>query len=576
MNTDEFDINRPRDGTSKSAMLPSLKSLGVHPLFGGRIRDVNDYLSVMHAAIDEAQTKIAGHLMETYKALGVVPPQAFSYSTMSFMPDPANHGLMQWPGLNAESLRKIAKENVSPQIIIRQRADDIARYADLSTSLTQPGWRIGMRDGSETPNVEDKKQFKEIEHFLFNCSMDGDRDPRDRDAHLINPFEHFLRGFIDDSLTFDGWGIWTDMDKSGVNAFANLPAGMIKLAVPTRGVRGNPRHFAALVDETGNPVKPLTRQEFVWRIRNVRQDPSVGSYGWPEIEMAISLIQAFTGGIELNKQTFTNSSIPNGMLVLKGDYFNQEQIDALAREWTNMKRGMSKLWGMPVLAMPEDGEVEVIEFMDLKGHDVRYKDHMNLMMGLCCLMWRFPIRRLGMFVSGNHRDNAPPQDAALEMQQSDDPGLAPLLSFVENTINPYFVWPRWPKYKFIFTSKSPKEDARQFQERALARTYGEARTDSDLQDYAKLAGSEHKDLAEIMSLCPTNPVLASVFQALALEKLRAELGTAPGMGAGNPAKPGASMLPQKDPAESQGHGHLGGIRRDSRAERERAQARKPH
>ena len=103
------------------------------------------------------------------------------------------------------------------------------------------------------------------------------------------------------------------------------------------------------------------------------------------------------------------------MLLLKGDYFNQDQIDALMREWTNMKRGISKLWGMPVMSVPEGGEVELLQFMDLKGEDVRYKDHLNMMAGLVCLVYNFPVRRLGLFASGNKRDNQPVQDAAIEI-----------------------------------------------------------------------------------------------------------------------------------------------------------------
>ena len=84
------------------------------------------------------------------------------------------------------------------------------------------------------------------------------------------------------------------------------------------------------------------------------------------------------------------------MLLLMGDYFNQSQIDALMREWTNMKRGVSKMWGVPVMAVPEGGEVEVMSFMDMKGQEIRYRDHLNLMGGLYCVISQFPPRRLGV------------------------------------------------------------------------------------------------------------------------------------------------------------------------------------
>jgi hypothetical protein len=572
-----FDINRPLGDGKAAALLPTLGSRmdpSVPMAALARVDSVDAYVASLHAAMgdittraDEITKQVSAGILEACKALGVVPPQAFSYSSMSFLPDPANYGLMQWPGINPESLRKIVRENVSPTVIIQQRSADLARYSGQSAHFYQPGWRITMRESSETPTAQDREDMKRAERFIYNCSMEGSLDPRERDASLIAPFEVFLRGFINDTLTFDGWAVWTDMKGGHVNAFANLPAGMIRLAMPTRGYKGNMEHFAALVDETGTPVKPLTRNELVWRIRNVRNDPSVGGYGWPEPEMLVRIIQAFQGGVELNAGQFVNNSIPNGMMLLKGDYFNQDQVDALMREWTNMKRGMSKLWGMPVMAIPEDGNVEIVNFMDLKGQDIRFRDHMNLMMGLNCLVYCFPIRRLGMFASGHSRDNQPTQDAAIEIQGADDPGLPPLLQFVEDTINPYILWTRWPRLKFGFMAKNPKEDARQTEARKLARTWGEARAEADLPKLSKLAPTKLKPLAEIMELAPEDAVKAGIFQTVAVKMLEAQLGLD---GGGDPDKAGPPMQIKKDPAEAQGHGHLAGVRRNSRQEKDRA------
>lgn len=568
-----FDINYRDDG-SPGAKLPMLGIRSQHPLhpqFG--VHDVDSYLSAMHAVIGDATNVVRNGFAEAAKALGADVPQAYSYASMSFMPDPSNYGLVSWPGIAPEALRKVSRECVAPQMVIRSRVNDLARYSGLSSHLWQPGWRIVMREARETPSSEDKKDIRDAERFIWNCSRDAStNDARERDAQLIAPFEMFLRSFADDALTFDGWAIWTDMTASGnVRAFANLPAGMIRLAVPTRGYKGNPKWFACLIDETGNPIKPFTRQELTWRVRNVRNDPSVMGYGWSEIEMAIRLIQGFQAGLDLNIDTFTTNGIPNGMLLLKGDYFQQEQIDALMREWTNMKRGVSKLWGMPVMAIPSDGEVEILQFMDLKGEDVRYKDHLNMMAGLTCLIYNFPVRRLGMFVSGNHKDNQVSSDASIEIQGADDSGLPALLMHIENTINDYLLMPNWKHLKFEFLNKNPKEDARSFQERKIARTWGEARAEADLPKLSTVYGDELGPLADIMDGCPEDPVKAAVFQTVAVTMLQAQLGMGEEGEGGNksPASPGARSTPQKDPAKSQGHGHLGGVRRNSRAEKDK-------
>lgn len=566
-----FDINHKPEEAKAGAMLPMLgmgKANGLAAQFP--VGDVDGYLAALHASIGDAANVVKSNIMEAAKALGSEVPQAFSYSTMSFMPDPTNYGLVQWPGLSPEALRKISRENIGPQMVIRSRVTDLARYSGLSSHLWMPGWRIVMMDAKETPTAQDKKDIKDAESFIWNCSREHSYvQARERDAAFVSPFEMFLRSFVDDALTFDGHALWTDMDsRGGVRAFCNLPAGMIRLAVPTRGYKGHPDQFAVMVDETGNPIMPFTRKQMTWRIRNVRLDPAVCGYGWSEIEMAIRLIQGFQAGIDLNIDTFTKSAIPNGMLLLKGDYFNQDQIDALMREWTNMKRGISKLWGMPVMAIPEGGDVELMQFMDLKGDDVRYKDHLNMMAGLICIIYNFPVRRLGLFASGNHRDNQPVQDAAVEIQGADDSGLPALLEHVEGTINPYLLWTNWPRLRFEFVNKNPKIDARHYEFRKNAMTWGETRAEADLPKLSAVYSGDLKPLAEIMEGCPADPSMSGVFQTVAVTMLQAMLGVETGGegGSGKAATPGARMLPKKDPAQSLAHGHSSGIRRDSKAE----------
>jgi hypothetical protein len=565
-----FDINRREDPTKPGARLPTLGMRPTSPLdMQFPVQGIDDYLAALHASIGDAANLVKSNLTEAYKALNAPVPQALSYSSVSFIPDAGNHGLLQWPGMQPNSLRKISRETIAPQMIIRARVADLARYGGLSTHLWKPGWRIVMRDKAETPTEQDSKDMKAAENFIWNCSREGVfGDARERDAAAIPPFEMFLRSFADDALTFDGWALWTDTDaRGGVRAFCNLPAGMIRMASPFRGYKGDPKLFAAMVDDTNAPVKAFTRDELTWRVRNVRLDPGVAGYGWPEIEMAIQLIQGFQDGIALNASTFSKSSIPNGMLLLKGDYFQQDQIDALMREWTNIQRGMSKVWGIPVMSVPEDGEVEILNFLDLKGQDVRYRDHLNMMAGICCLLWGFPVRRLGLFVSGKERDNQPVSDAAVEIQGADDPGLPTLLTHLEEGINPYLIWPNWRNLSFEFMNKNPKEDARSYEARKLARTWSEARAECDLPKLKTIVPTAYKKFAEVMELCPEDPAKVGAFQNLASIILEDELGLNDQQ---DTKSPGAPMGSKKDPAASQGHGHLSGTRRNSRAEKDKA------
>jgi hypothetical protein len=522
------------------------------------------------------------------KALGV-PPRAYSYASMAFMPDTANYGLIQWPGINPDSLRKVARENILPRMIFNARVNDIARYSGFARYPWQTGWYIGMRDPADKPTSQDKKDMREAVSFLSNCCRDTPYepddpiDPRVRDSQRLTAFDTFLRASIEDMMTFDGWAIWTDRARNGkVNAFTCLPAGHVRLANPDVGVRGDRSKFAALLDETGNPVADFTRDDLIWRVQNPRTDPAVSGYGWPVIEQGVRVIQAFQSAVDLNAGTFDKSGIPNAILKLKGEFFNQDQIDAMMREWNNMKKGVSKTWGLPVIAIPEDGDIELLDLNDVKGMDVRYRDHMNMMAGVWCIVSSFPIRRLGLFASGHSRDNMPVPDQSVEVQGVDDPGLPPVLSHIKDTFNPYIIQANWPRLAMYFYNMDPKSDARGYEAKKLARTWGETRGDTDQDDLDSLTKGDAdwlKPLMQVMSMCPEDPAKMSIFGSLAQQILADKIlreqiedgaqadptivpETTGSSGGKTSAKtPGAAFPSKKDPAASQAHGHRAGVRR---------------
>lgn len=552
-----FDPNTPdTPGGIVKARLPSLAgqigpamSAEVSKALGGFISDAGAWLNVMSKALQP-------------------PPEMLGITTMNVMPDPQNQNLMSWPGLAPDQIKTILKQNVGPKMIIGMRVDDVLRYSQYSSHPWKPGWRLETIDGQHEPTKGDLKDIQEAARFLLNCNMEtGYTDVRYRDSKGYTDFARYLAAITRDSLTYDEMATWTLPDRSGrIKAFAAISAANVRLA-NQNGYKGDKRNFAALVNETNQVVKSFTREDLVFYRRNIRTDPEVGDYGWPEIEQAILAIEALQGAIDLNTSTFNKSAIPNGMLLLKGDGYTQKQVDTLAREWTNLKRGVTKAWGLPVFQVPEDSDVEMLDFMNLKDTDMRYRDHMNFMTGVLCVLWRFPVRRLGYKASGMEKDNEPVKGSSSMLVDDDDPGLAPLLTHIESMITEYLVWPRWPHIRFTFTAKNPKEDARQYEAVKLARTWKESRAEADLPPLTSIVPSEYKDFAELMEACPEDASKAGVFQALASTLLKAKLGVEGGTGE---KEDGARMTSKVDPAESEKHGHVSGVRRDSAAEKGKA------
>ena len=326
------------------------------------------------------------------------------------------------------------------------------------------------------------------------------------------------------------------------------------------GYMNNPDIWAAMVDQTGTVITTFTREELVWYVRNPRSEPDTYGYGLPELQIGVRLIQAFQNAFDVNADQFARNHVPNGMLLLKGVGWVQRQLDILTRVWNNLKSGITKQWAFPALVVPKDGDLSILDLSDIKGKDAYYENLINLSMGAFCTVFRFPPHRLGYRISGKGTDTELPNQTAMERVDEEDIGKEELLGHIELMINEYLLSSRFPHLQFEFTGKNPKEDAREYEERQLAMTMKERRANvglGSLEDAAK----ESKDDAIIavgkaMDMAPIDPGVAGIFQAL----ISSQGLTGKGVG------PEGRIDPKIDPAESELHGGISGVRRDSAAE----------
>jgi hypothetical protein len=478
-------------------------------------------------------------------------------------------------------LKKVAKENVAPQMIIGMRCADVMRYSEQSTEPWRPGWRIEPLQPNTEPDEAIRKDMQDAALFLQNsCTELAIDKANERDQAKLKSFADFLSAATRDTLTYAAIALWKDTDNQGkVKGYTLLPAGNIRLTGQTDneghftvgGFKGNDKIHCVLVDDTKTIVQAFTREELTFYVRNPRTDLDVYGYGYPEIEIAIRLIQGFQNALDMNIDTFNRNAIPPGLLVLSGAQVTQKQLDILNRMWTNLKKGITKAWALPVIGMQGDAKVELVDLSRMKGNEAYYKDFMNMLAGALCTVWEFPVRRLGYRISGHGHDTQPVPGSSTEIVDEDDPGLAPLLSHLEGLINQYLIWTRWPAIRFRFTGKNPKEDAREYEARMNAMTLAETRAASHLPPLEDLVkGEDMKKIAKIMALAPHNPNMSSAFQSIISIYAKSEFEPEEegmGGGGGDMPAPGNRMQAKKDPAKSEHHGATSGVRRDSAAEK---------
>lgn len=562
-----YDVNED----SKGMMLPSPES--IMGTFGKGVGGIVAMDSASYASIFEEGFRglpIGGEDGALGKALQPTPGTN-SFLRMSYMPDQTDSNLIQWPGIAPESLGKIVRENLVPQLIIGMRCSDVMRYSQPSSHIWRPGWVIEpIKKKPGGPSVQEKKEILAAEQFLQNSNVETtNAQIRKRDAAKLTNFQGFLSGIVRETLTYDLVAGWTDMSNNDeVKSYAQMPASRIRLVGP-QGFKGNADIFACAVDEGGTIKHTFTRDQLFLYRRNIREITECLGYGYSEVEIAVRLIQGFQNAIDLNCDTFNRSAIPNGILVMSGETVTQRQLDLLNRMWTNLKKGITKAWALPVIGLAgKDSKLEVLNLNDLKGMEVYYQDFMNMIAGMFCTVFQFPVTRLGYRISGKGKDSEPNPDSSTVLVGDDDPGLAPLLIHIENIINEYLIWSRWPDLRFRFNAKNPKEDARSYEALKLAKTYGEAREEAGLPKLETLAGGDAKmkKIAMVMNMAPEDPAKQGIYQSL----VSALFEPKPAAGAGGkPGQPGARMGSKKDPANAKDHGGTAGVRRDSRAEKDK-------
>jgi hypothetical protein len=563
------------DGKVSSLLLPSTLDIdeGKQYALSG-----SDYLR-QYEMLGSSTVYVPGSDTEVVKASSgpKPPPSSVDAGRILFSASAQYSGVLEWPGFSPFTLRQISRQSIAPQMIIGMRCADVLRYSDLSKQAWKPGWRIELLEGHDAPDEAQRKDIRAAETFLANSCIElGLNEATERDQRHYSSFASFLDMAVRDTLTYAAIALWKDVDQKGrVKSYALLPAANVRFTgmklgdgrFVMGGFNGDPEIATALVSEDGtNVVQTFTREQLTFFIRNPRTDVDIFGYGYPEIEQAFRAIQGFQNALEMNNDAFNRSAIPNGILVLSGGQVTQRQLDLINRVWTNLKKGVTKSWALPVMGLSEGSKVEILDLSRMKGNEAYYKEYMNMLAGILCTLWKFPVNRLGYKTSGQGHDTQPLPDAQANETDADDPGLAPLLMHLENMINSYLIWTNWPHLRFTFTGKSPKEDARQYEARRNAMTLRESRAEADLpsmEEEYKGQGPEAEFAAMMMDMCPLDPGMQGTFQSLIATLAKAKF---------EPTQkdadtPGARMTARVDPAKAEAHGKTSGVRSTSGAKK---------
>lgn len=299
----------------------------------------------------------------------VIPRRAVAMADIDFHRLGPNPMMLSRPtGLDFWQLRNLPRRIVPLEGVISTRIREVQRWTKPSDKEWKPGFRLNWKDGRDVTD-EDKKYFKTIEAFLLNCGATTDALTR---KMMKRPtLWNFVAEHMRDSLTGDHAPIELIRSISGrTHGFIPVDMARVFLTDPRAGADPNtsfdaqlerlgisipnPEEIIAILATDGRPDAPYTHKNLLLPIRNPSSDQRQYGYGQPEPEMLLKILSAFANALELNMRGITHNSYPPGILLMFGDYSNDDKI-ALKTTIRSLVDGVTNRFRMPVMFSETQG-----------------------------------------------------------------------------------------------------------------------------------------------------------------------------------------------------------------------------
>lgn len=366
--------------------------------------------------------------------------------------------------LSYNILYQMSVKNSVVGAVINTRVNQVSAFTKPARfSEDGVGYKIRLRDPSETPNAEQKEVMNSIELFLENCGFSDDSDRDD--------FDTFIRKIVRDSLTYDQMCFEIIPDRKGKPAeILAVDAATIRAAsenyqadqtwmemVPNK--KNEEVKWVQVVD--GTIVSWFTARELAFGVRNPRTNINLQPYGFSELEQLIHQITSHLYAEEYNSKFFSQGGTTKGIINIKSDpngIGNKEQLDSFKRQWRAQVNGMTGAWKTPVLQVPNG-----IEYINVSqsNREMEFEKWMNYLINIVCAVYQIDPAEVNFPNNGGVSGNGGSvfeSSQEVKLKNSKDKGLKPLMRFIESIINKFVVSKFSQDYVFVFTGLDDKSE----------------------------------------------------------------------------------------------------------------------
>lgn len=407
----------------------SYKTIQINEDYYTAIRDVK-----AQNASDDVQKGLAGREV------------AYSEPVLGFMstnPEYKNKS-SRGGGQDLHTILKQYSDNIVLNTIINTRSNQVATYCvPARYSEKGIGFQVRLKDINKKPSRRQQEDMKEIEQFLLNTG-------RNKDVTRGN-FTKFAKTIVRDTYRYDQVNFEKVFDDSGrLHRFVPVDPTTIYIATDRDGkLIKHGERYVQVMDK--RVVATFDEREMAFAIRNPRSDIESAGYGYPEFEISLRQFISHTNTEIFNDRFFSHGGTTRGILQIKADQQqSQHALEMFKREWRNSLKGVNGSWQIPVVS------AEDVKFVNMtpSARDLEFEGWLTYLINMITALYQIDPAEIGFPNNGGAtgRRGASINDGSStqKLQASRNRGLAPLLKFIEDTVNDNIVAEFSDEYIFQF------------------------------------------------------------------------------------------------------------------------------
>lgn len=427
--------------------------------------------------------------------------------------------------LSFDVMRSMAVRSPTLRALFNLRKNQVASFTRRPAFYGDRGFRVALKDPKAEMKRADREIAWHIEEFFLHTGWKPSRARRDN-------FNIFMRKLIEDSLTFDNAAVELVYDNSDRlteiwavdgSTIEYVLADIWQPQTPLGQESEEPIQYIQSI--VGQAVAEYTDDEMCLFIRNPQTNLAYFGYGISELETLITEITTELFILQAAQSTLSRGSIPDGIIVFKGDGFNEQTLEDFQRAWRTLGSGPQSQGTMQVLSIGPNESVELLSTHD-KPRDLVFPELLELTRVQICDVYGVDLSELNAWRKAGSRGALIDSDATkTRIEFSLDKGFMPLMRYFADRFSSEIVDRLDDRFKFEWVGLSKTEEDAQLSTQIQRLQWGLA-VPNEIR-----AERDEKTFEGEWAEAPLN---AQSFQAWALAK---QQGGAPG-GPGGPKAPG--------------------------------------